>query len=165
MSTTNTTIILRPRFKMELKQNNQSVLEAFEACKKSQSEFIITRIDDHVFIKFPKAEQHFWSPQLHLELNEINQNSCTLHGLFGPNPTVWTLFLFLHFIVAALFLSFGIWAYSNYVLNTDYTLQIALMIFMVIIWFALYFAGRLGRNASKNDMHKLNDFMHRVIDK
>lgn len=164
MSTTNT-IVLRPRFKIELERNNESVLKAFETAKTSQKKFIVNCIDDHVFIKFPKQEQHFWSPQLHLEINKETDNSCILHGLFGPNPTVWTLFMFLHFMVAGLFIAFSIWAYTNWRLKSGYAFQISLMMFMVIAWFVLYFAGSIGKASSKNEMHELHEFMNEVIKK
>ena len=50
--------------------DNEYLLKLFEDTKKAQSNFIVNRIDDHVFIKIPKAKQHFWSPQLHLEINK-----------------------------------------------------------------------------------------------
>ena len=61
-------IVLRPRFKIELNVPNENALQAFEATKETQTKYIITRSDDHVFIKIPSTEQHFWSPQLHLEI-------------------------------------------------------------------------------------------------
>lgn len=156
-------IILRPRFKIELKVSNETVLKAFEDSKTKQKAFVVSRIDDHVFIKRPKSEQHFWSPQLHIEINETEKNTALLYGLFGPNPTVWTMFMFFHFIVAGLFIIFGVWAYSNWALNTSYALQIALMGLMIIVWFSLYFAGRIGKSSSKKEMHALNDFMNSII--
>ena len=162
MPTTND-IVLRPRFKMELHKNNETVLHHFETAKSTQSAFIVTRLDDHVFIKFPKKEQHFWSPQLHLEINEADKNSSILHGLYGPNPTVWTMFMFFHFIIAGLFLAFGVWAYTNWALKSSYAIQVALMLFMIIIWFALYFSGRIGKASSKGDMLRLRDFMTNVL--
>lgn len=156
-------IVLRPRFKFEVLSNNETILKAFEKTKSEQTAFIITRIDDHVFIKFPKAEQHFWSPQLHLEINAIGKEKAMLHGLFGPKPTVWTLFMFLHFIVAALFLGFGIWAYANATLDNTYAIQVFLTLFMVVLWFTLYFAGRLGRAKGKPEILKLNDFMNKTL--
>lgn len=163
MSTTND-IVLRPRFKIELSKNNQSILKDFEALKSNQSEFIITRLDHHVFIKFSKEKQHFWSPQLHLEIDEIDDNSSLLHGLFGPNPTVWTMFMFLHFIVAGFFIAFGIWAYTNWSLKQSYAIQVSLMLLMVVIWVVLYFAGSIGKASSKNEMRALNDFMHLALE-
>jgi len=162
MSTTNT-IVLRPRFKIELPYNNETVLKNFEIAKSSQKEYIVNRIDDHVFIKFPKQKQHFWSPQLHLEINEVDEKSSLLHGLFGPNPTVWTFFMFLHFMVAGLFIAFSIWAYTNWSLKSSYALQLSLMLFMVIVWFVLYFAGSIGKTSSKNEMLELQEFMNKVL--
>ena len=164
MSVTNN-MVLRPRFKLKLGTNNKTILKDFETLKSIQSEFIITRLDNHVFIKFPKEKQHFWSPQLHLEIDEVDEDSCLLNGLFGPNPTVWTLFMFLHFMVAGLFIAFGIWAYTNWKLKTEYAIQLSLVALMVIIWFVLYFAGRIGKASSKKDMQNLNNFMNQVIDK
>ena len=158
-------IVLRPRFKMELPLNNETILKAFELEKGLQSKFIVSRIDDHVFIKFPKAEQHFWSPQLHLEINEISEDSSLLYGLFGPNPTVWTLFMFLHFMVAGVFIAFCVWAYTNWSLNTNYSIQATISFLMIIVWVLLYFAGSIGKNSSKKEMHDLNDFMTVVLRK
>ncbi len=156
-------IVLRPRFKIELHESNDVVLKRFEDLKSSQKNFTITRIDNHVFIKYPKKDQHFWSPQLHLEIDEVDANSSLLHGLFGPNPTVWTMFMFLHFMVAGLFIAFGIWAYTNWSLKSDFIVQVSLMLLMIIIWFVLYFAGRIGRDSSKKEMMQLHDVMESII--
>ena len=156
-------IILRPRFQIELTQNNEEILKIFEETKTSQKEFIVSRIDDNVYIKIPKREQHFWSPQLHLEIMEIEKDKCTVFGLFGPNPTVWTLFMFLHFIVAGLFLSFGIWAYSNWSLDNDFAIQLFIALMMIVVWFALYFGGRIGKATGKRQMHLLNNFMNKTL--
>lgn len=164
MSTATNEIVLRPRFKFKVKQENEMLLELFESTKNTQSNFIVSRIDDHVFIKIPKAKQHFWSPQLHLEINKDDtDNSSTIYGLFGPNPTVWTLFMFLHFVVAGLFIGFGIWAYVNWSLGEDYAIQLFVTLFMIVLWFALYFGGRLGKKAGMGEMHELHHFMRDTL--
>ncbi len=73
--------------------------------------------------------------------------------------------MFLHFMVAGLFIAFGIWAYTNWCLDKSYAIQISIMLLMVIIWFVLYFGGRIGKASSKNEMHELHNFMHRVLNK
>ena len=157
-------VVLRPRFKIALNRSHTSVLEAFEAKRLDQKQFIVSRVDDHVFIKLPKAQQQFWSPQLHLEINALENNKSQLYGLFGPNPTVWTLFMFLHFLVAGLFIAFCIWAYSNYALKVDYQLQVWGLIGMVILWFILYFSGRLSNTSNQKEMTALYTFMSSVLD-
>ena len=162
-SSTLNEVVLRPRFKFEKNQNNEYLLGLFDKAKKEQDNFIVSRIDNHVFLKLPKNKQHFWSPQLHLEIDEIDENSSTIRGLFGPNPTVWTMFMFFHFIVAGLFIGFGVWAYTNWALKTSYALQISLMFFMVIIWIALYVIGQMGKKAGMEEMHLLHGFMRDTL--
>jgi len=148
MSSTNT-IVLRPKFKLKLEQNNESALKKFENIAFKQKEFIMSRVNHHVFIKFPKNKQQFWTPQLHLEIGNIYFNNSKIRGLFGPNPTVWPLFMFLHFVVIGLFIALAIWTYSNSTLNKDFMLQIWGMLFMGILCFVLYFARRIGRTSNK----------------
>lgn len=162
MSITNE-IVLRPRFKKELNHDHTTILKTFEDSKQTCKIYKIVRVDDHIFIRLPKHDQQFWSPQLHLEINEIDDKTCMLHGLFGPNPTVWTMFMFLHFLVAGLFIAFGIWTYTNWTLQNPYGFQLGLMLMMVAAWFVLYFAGRYGRRKGKSEMHALYDFMDTTL--
>jgi hypothetical protein len=162
MSLTNE-VVLRPRFKFDVKRENQDLLKLFEDTKDTQTDFIVSCLDDHVFIRIPKQKQHFWSPQLHLEIIKLNENHSTVHGLFGPNPTVWTMFMFFHFFVAIIFIGFGAWAYSNWSLNMTYGLQVSVMGLMTILWFVLYFAGRLGKKSGMDEMHLLHHFMRDTI--
>ena len=157
-------VVLRPRFKFKVNQDSEILLNLFEETRNAQSEFIVSRVDDHVFIKIPKEKQHFWSPQLHLEINKNdNDQNSTIYGLFGPNPTVWTMFMFFHFIVIGLFLGFSIWAYANWSLDNNYTFQLFIALFMIVIWFALYFGGSIGKKSGMKEMHLLHHFMRDTL--
>lgn len=148
-------IVLRPRFSFDLTISVEAAIDAFNARKNNTEDIIISQVDHHIFLKIPKHLQHFWSPQLDLEVFSFEEGKTTLRGLFGPNPAVWTMFMFLHFAVASLFIGFGIWAYTNASLDSPYLLQLVLMGVMIIAWFVLYFAGRLGKQAGKKEMLKL----------
>lgn len=156
-------IVLRPRFQLELSSCKEMVLEHFE--KSKGHSFIVKRIDDHVFIKLRSEDIHFWSPQLHLEINEFNDSGSKLYGLFGPNPTLWTFFMFLHFGVATLFIILGVWAYVSFTLEKPFVLQLGLMVIMVLVWFALYIFGRLGKKKGKPQMQDLYGFMLTIVQK
>ena len=86
---------------------------------------------------------------MHLEIIE-NEKGSKLKGLFGPKPQVWTLFMFVHFILGTSFLGCCIWAYSNASLGKEYIVPIIFMIVLPIVWFILNFIGRLGRDTGKN---------------
>ena len=142
-------IALRPRFQKRIKVKKEDILNTFRNKKATQKDLKITAVDDHIFIKLPQEKQHFWSPQLHLEINDTETEASVIYGLFGPNPTVWTMFMFFHFLVATFFFAFGIWAYSNWSLEKSYAIQLFLTLFMIILWFVLYFCGTYGPTQRK----------------
>lgn len=156
-------IVLRPRFKIALKHSSEVILKVFEATKENQKEYMVSRVDEHIFIRIPKEHQHFWTPQLHLEIHPENENESLLHGFFGPNPKVWTLFMFLHFVIGILFIGLGIWVYSNAMLNQEYALQIAGMVFLLLCWIGLYVGGSIGKATGKKQMQELYDFMNKTL--
>lgn len=154
-------IVLRPRFQLELSGSKEQHLERFE-----QSEvdpFLVKRLDEHIFIKFNPEHNHFWSPQLHLEIADLDKSSCKLYGVFGPNPTLWTFFMFLHFGVATIFVILGVWAYSSASLDKPFGLQLSLMGLMVIVWVVLYVFGRTGKHKGKPQMQELYRFMMNTL--
>ncbi len=154
-------IVLRPRFQFELSTEQEMVLGKFENTE--YKPLLIKRIDEHIFIKFDKEKNHFWSPQLHLEIIKVDEKTCKLYGIYGPNPTLWTFFMFLHFGVATVFVILGVWAYSSASLNRPYGLQLGLMFFMTILWFVLYAFGRLGKRKGKPQMHQLHQFVIQTL--
>ena len=155
-------IVLRPRFVLDRPEEKEILLSAFDSRK--DPGYLVKRIDDHVFIKLPPGEVHFWSPQLHLEIIEKEDaDGSRIHGLFGPNPTLWTFFMFLHFGVATLFIIFGIWAYSSAALGKPYGWLLGAMGGMVVLWFIFYAMGRAGRKKGKPQMNELHGFLMSVL--
>jgi hypothetical protein len=98
-----------------------------------------------------------------LEILAEDPSGARVYGLFGPNPTLWTFFMFLHFGVATVFLIFGVWAYSSMSLDRSYGLQLGVMGAMLVLWFVLYAIGRAGRAKGKPQMQELHSFLMEVI--
>lgn len=154
-------IVLRPRFQLSVPGNIEDITALFD--QSQQEPFVLKRLDEHVYIRFEKKKTTFWTPQLHLELTSFEEGSCTIHGVFGPNPTLWTFFMFLHFGLALLFISLGIFAYSNYSLGHDITFLIVGMFFLVLIWFVLYAFGRMGKSKGKPQMEQLKAYLLEIL--
>lgn len=154
-------IVLRPRFQLEVATPKEQLLESFE--RTEVPPFLVKRLDEHIFIKFSSGQNHFWSPQLHLEIDTLNETESKIYGVFGPNPTLWTFFMFLHFGVATIFIILGVWAYSSASLNKPYRFQLVLMGFMVVLWLVLYVFGRTGKHKGKPQMEALYRFMMGVL--
>ncbi|MGB0896086.1 MAG: GTP-binding protein [Flavobacteriaceae bacterium] len=155
--------ILRPRFNFTHNLSHTVVLSAFESTKTSQSDFLVSRVDNHVFIRQPKSEQQFSSPQLHLEILPLDEQHCTIKGLFGPNPTIWTLFMFLHFVIVMLFLGNSIWMYTNWNLNRPVIAQSVIYALLIIAWFTLYAIGQMNKKKNIPTMLNQHHFMRDTL--
>lgn len=162
---TNSPIHLRPRFTIDLKNNQEFMIDKFKAVLKDSScNFPSRFVDGHIIIDVPKKEEHFWSPQLNIEVVEADKNKSLLKGLFGPKPQVWTLFMFIHFVVGLAFLIFGVMLYVRWSLDESIIFPLMMVIFLPLFWFLLYFLGRVGKSTGHNQMNDLHDLMTNIIE-
>ncbi len=156
----NNPVFLRPRFQIDLTENKEIIINKFkQSFKNPDCEFLGKIVDHHIVIDVPKKQNHFWSPQLHIEIEEVDQTKSLLKGLFGPKPQVWTLFMFLHFGVAIIFIGFAILAYTQWMLKTDYVLSTSIVCSLPVFWFVMYFLGRIGKQTGHDQMQQIHDFM------
>lgn len=157
-------IALRPKFEVESKNSIAQILERAKILKSElKSDYQIKIIDEHLYFYFSKEKRKYYSPFLHLEL-EADEGKTIIKGLFGPEQLLWTLFMFLHFIVAGLFLVFSMMAYTHWSLNQSIVLDVVVMTFMVVFWILLYVIARINREKGVPQMHELEDLMHKVLE-
>jgi hypothetical protein len=153
---TNNEIRLRLRFYKDVNENIESVRQKFEQFKLTGSkDFLLKTKHNHIWMNMPAAKREYWSPHLHLELEPKDNNETHIRGLFGPEPTLWTLFMFFHFMVAGIFVIFSAIAYSNYMLKQPTTMNFVVMSMMVIVWFLLYFIAKQIRFKGNDQMNEL----------
>lgn len=154
---TNTEIRLRLRFYQDVSENIDQVRQKFENYKvNSTKDCHLKTKHNHIWMNIPVTKGEYWSPHLHLELEPKEDDSTHIRGLFGPEPTLWTLFMFLDFMVAGIFVIFSTIAYSNYVLKQPTTMDLVVMLLMLIVWFQLYFIARQIRFKGYAQMDELD---------
>lgn len=151
-------IFLKPRFQIDFRMNADVLLSRISKEIADEKKYNVKLVDNHMVVDVPKKENHYWSPQLHLEIEELTEKESKIRGLFGPKPQVWTLFMFIHFGVATAFLIFATIAYTNFSLGRNSVLSIIMLIVLPIIWATLYFIGRLGKSTGKPQMDELKKF-------
>lgn len=153
----NSSIFLRPRFYLEVNLPESIIPERIEnGFKRAGKKYTTKIVDHHIFLGVPEEESHFWSPQLHIEVIKKSESHSTIKGLFGPKPQVWTLFMFIHFIIGSAFLAFGITLYVKYTLGDSFVLPLIMIIVLPLVWILLYFLGRVGKDAGKKQMEKMH---------
>ncbi|KAB1156629.1 hypothetical protein [Flavobacterium luteum] len=161
---TNTTIRLRLRFYKDVEKNIEDVHEIFEkSIKSNEGNFLIKVYENHIWFYVVESKKRIWSPHLHLELVPKSEKTTHIRGLFGPDQTLWTFFMFLHFIIAGTFVLFGMFAYSNFSLKQSYTTDIMVMAAMVIIWFVLYYIAKELRKKGNDQMNEMENLFLKII--
>ncbi len=162
----NSAIHLRPRFKMNFNESKEALVQKFrDNLKDVNCKYCSKIIDGHIVIDIPVDENHFWSPQLNIEIEKLDDHTAVVKGLFGPKPQVWTLFMFIHFAVAFAFTAFSIMAYVKWTLKTDYTFALTVTIILPVIWVILYFLGQMGKKTGHQQMDDLYVFMMETLER
>ena len=157
-------IRLRLRFYKDVVSNINSVRKQFELYKeKGMEDFSVKVNENHIWIHIVGSKKQYYSPHLHLELEDKEGDGTHIRGLFGPDPTLWTLFMFLHFIVAGIFLIFGMIAYSNYTMSQPFFMDGIVMCLMVVVWFLLYFIAKQIREKGNGQMDALEHLFEEIV--
>ena len=162
----NSDIHLRPRFKMDFDESHEKIISKFkDNLGNANCKYCGKIVDGHIVIDVPLEDNHFWSPQLNIEIEKVTKEKSVVKGLFGPKPQVWTLFMFFHFAVAVAFIGFSIMAYVKWTLKTDYKFAFIMAIALPVLWIAMYFLGRVGKKTGHHQMEELHAFMLKTLQK
>lgn len=162
----NSDIHLRPRFKIHFEESQESILDKFKSnLKDDECKYCSKIVDGHIVIDVPLEDNHFWSPQLNIEVEKLEEKKSIVKGLFGPKPQVWTLFMFFHFAVAVAFIGFSIMWYVRWTLNRNTTLSMIITLALPVLWVIMYFIGRIGKRTGHQQMEELHDFMVKTLEK
>ncbi len=157
-------IVLRPRFNKDVPKSVEKILEDATLLKDNVKENYRIKISDHhIFFFITLEKRKYYSPHLHVELLENENGTTHVKGLFGPDQTVWTFFMFLHFIIAGVFLTFLMMAYTHWSLKQPVTTDIIVMLLMIVFWFALYIQARINRKKCQPQMLELEKLMEKVL--
>lgn len=152
-------ILLKPRFKLKFKESDEEIIQKFkEELSKDDCIYSSKIVSHHVVIDVPQQDEHFWSPQLHVEI-EKEGDLTVVKGILGPKPKIWTFFMFLHFAVAIAFFVFFVIFYSRWSLDQDYTFSMMMCLSMPVVWVALYFFGQLGKKFGYKQMVGLHNLL------
>ncbi len=118
-------------------------------------------------IRLRQDKDKFWAPQLQIrvEPDEDNPEITTVTGLFGPRPSLWTLFLFLYFLGGTIFVFFGmIWGVQLMSPALDISPFFQFGAFLgIFILLATFVATKIGQQIAKPHMNILRTFMETVV--
>ncbi|MGR3789392.1 hypothetical protein ACUXZJ_00490 [Flavobacterium sp. TN-1] len=164
---TENTINLRLRFYKDIDETVEGVRQKFIDYKSQISPDYVMKIRrNHIQFTIGGLKQRYWSPYLTIELEEkegSNGQATHLRGLFGPAQTMWTFFIFMHFMVAGVFIVFMMFAISDYMLKKSITSDFIVIGLMFFCWILLYILGRQTRENGYGQMNELEQEFLKII--
>jgi hypothetical protein len=156
---------LRYRFDKVVTKSYDDILKSCEQLKETvEPDYKIKVSGHHIWFYIGLLHREKHSPHLHLEIEKMEDGNTFIRGLYGPDPVLWTLFMFLHFVVAGLFVIFSMIAFSKWSLDQPFGFDILVMFVMVNSWFLLYFIARLNRKKGLNQARELEVLMERILE-
>ena len=157
-------ITIRPRFKHETTLPLDQVLTTYQVALKQETSPVTGFVaNNHVYLRIPAKEQHFWSPQLNLEVIETEAGSI-IYGLFGPRESVWLMYIFFYTLLGFAALVITIMGFSQMQLGLSSRILWALPVLALITFFAVMTA-RTGQKLGKDQMNLLHQYYRDILGK
>lgn len=158
------TIRTRPRFKYITHLSKEKYLELLKNYFSKKNKKIGGYINsEQCVFRIRETKDDFWSPCLQLRVEENPEENVTyVHGLFGPKPEYWTMFMFFYFG----FLTLSVMLLSFYVASLAFSpspFLLVLGIFFLVLVFGLFAFSKIGQIRTKNQMRLLKTFILMVI--
>jgi len=153
---------IRPRFKEEVSGNAEDFKIRIQTAMDSSDEFSGLVSSQYCVIKIRPEDRHYWSPQLTLTLEAVNEGSLEVRGLYGPKPGVWAVFFMSYAALAVLSLFAGVFGLSQIMLEKPAPILWALPI-MGAIALGLYLIGQAGQKVGAEQMFRIHHFYEEVI--
>jgi len=86
---------VRPRFEQIVALAPETLREKIARhATKTASRCDVKSFPGYLSLRILEEDEHFWSPQLNLSLDPVEEGKTQVTGIYGPNTNVWSLFLY-----------------------------------------------------------------------
>ncbi len=153
---------VRPRFQVEVPHALEEITSRIRSGLKQENSPCQGKINkDFVTLQLHTDEQHFWSPQLTLSIEKTEEGSL-LRGLYGPRPTVWTMFVFFYTAIGFSALIIAIVGLTNRMFDEPSNILWWIPV-LLIAFLSLYWVAYKGQKLSHDQMVKLHQFLEDTV--
>lgn len=159
---TMTSFRIRPRFSITSPKSQAQILEEVRArLKETNAEYRGIALDGHIMLKVKQADEHYWSPQLSILLDD-QADQTLIRGRYGPKPNVWTLFTMSYLAISILTIFISIIGFSRLSLGLSANI---LWVLPVLAGAALllYFSSQVGQKIGAEQTFALHHFFEEAI--
>ncbi len=157
---------LRPRYKFSTELSSEDIRNGLRTALKDKAvnefELQYRSVQGHLIVSFPQKHKHFWSPTLDVNLEDGQNGKTTVRVLIGPEPSIWTMFMFFYTLGGLAMLAGLVLGYSQWTLGKGVlALWLIPVGFAIILFF--YLAALGGKAKAQDQMKILKTFMEEAI--
>ena len=148
---------IRPYFDLVSDQSKEEVLDTLKK-KLTANPSVSTKYAFNMVYVRPKADVHFWSPHLAIAIDSEDE-ATQIRGLYGPAPSVWTMFMFFYVILALLIMILLIIGGANLSLGEPSSLLYLALVGCIMVG-TLYAISYLGQKKG----HQQIEIVHQAVE-
>lgn len=150
---------IRPRFQVEISHSVEEIEAVIQSHLAQDTAPCLGRVQHgHGTITLPIEEQHYWSPQLSLSIEETDEGSL-VRGVYGPRPSVWTMFVFFYALIGFAAMMVAIIGFSYYSLGKTEGKILWLLPVLVLGFLTLYLVSYFGQKLGREQISTLHHFI------
>lgn len=154
---------LRPTFEVVVDRSPEQVLADFRSALARPDADVVAKVRDDVLqVQMPRPEVTTWSPSMDLRV-EGRDGKAVIYGRIGPQPQVWTTFMFFHMMIAMAGLGGLMWGIAQAAAGgSAWPVWIA----VIALFLHAFVAGAafVGQGLGSDQMHRLRSFVDDVLD-
>lgn len=154
---------LRPKFEVRLERAPEQILADFKAGLARPDVALIAKIRGEALqIGLPEAELNTWSPSLDLRVEPDEAGGTVVRGRIGPQPQVWTTFMFFHMLIAMIGIGGLMWGLAASLAGES---AWPAWLGLVAVFLHAFVAGAafIGQGLGADQIHRLRSFVDDVL--
>ena len=153
---------IRPRWSKELTIEKDTIMEQFRQNLETTETVVASVWEHHVVLKIPHEKQHFWSPQMTVSFEDLENGQTRVRGLCGPRPSVWMMFIFFYFLLGFVGMVVMIMGFSQMSLGLSYGI-LWLIPAIALLTLLVFLTAKMGQRLAHAEMELLFDFCRTII--
>lgn len=154
---------VRPRFEWKTEKTVQDIVSRLNTHSQKDKVIVMSGIDTHIILTVRDDLQRIWSPYCQLNMEHQEDGTLSVCGLYGPNPNVWTIFIFGYSLLILLTFFISIIGFSQYSLGMDARI-LWLLPFCILMMAALFIAGFIGQKWGEDQTQLIHQFIEASLE-
>lgn len=157
-----TSFRVRPRFKQLSPFSKEELIQRLEEKVASCPTCIEGKLmPTHGLLRIKPEDQHFWSPQLAISF-ESTPEGTIIRGMYGPHPTVWSLFVLGYALLGISFFFVALVGFARMSLALSYGIIWVLPV-ILLLYLVMYLLSQTGQKIGAEQTFLIHHFYEDAI--